>query len=471
LKTSIGKDPREAHRLVVKAWIMEAVTRSGVSIEALSIKMGRAPQWLLRIYYGRSKPIAPMKVIEQIADVTGYHVSDQVIQAISYLKSTSQFWSNQEVTPPTAEDAGSPVALEMMKLIHQAVTLRGERKAARNIEIVQLSFGLREGRPMKVSTIAAMMGVSRPHVLAKISSTLADLQSDRNKATPWLLHLWHTVRDMEGAAKEDVQDRLADLLGSVPLLEALRFYNEIQDEKVDLTFLPVHRAPERRNLTSPVEIPQALDVANRLQNYAGACRVADFKTFLESKLRRRVTIGRLRAAIEGLPNHRWLGTDKRWFEVSQTPGELTPMLRSVAKIIQVAKQSVDIETIYGGLCRASRGDRQAEAAEFTELVPPLEIVRDVLVGHPAFTRHSYSSLFSLVVEDMGWGTKDTNESLILAAMGASNSALTVEDCRSIRRADGEPLAINSIYSVLYTSCAIQRHGQRAYGIRGREVPE
>lgn len=468
-------DPKEIHRDVVREWLRAALTLSGRSAKGLSLDMGKGDAWLSNRVNRQSTVVPALAELYAISRVTGLPLTDDVSQALASLATMPRTRVTRLPVSPEISDQGSPVATEMVKLIQLAVHVCAAHGSEKNVERMRRRFGLTTGRAMTLREVADQETITRERVRqieARILEVLAEMGD--NLDTPALDRVHDRSLRMIGLPESSVQAALVDLLGNVPLMEALRFYQAIRPQRASIgrDNAAVYGREQLKVVTgkdgSEVRFVETVSqCARKLHSYAGACLLADLRTFVGARLKRQVSIEKIISAINVLPDACWLNGGQRWFHFRGDG--MTPMLERAANIIALARQPVEFETLYGGILCGVRGDRKSQAAQFADALPPPSIVLEILDNHPAFVRRLATSFSLKTVTVDPLSEMETDHRALLLAIDANGGALARGDLVRVKRADGSPVTKNSFTMCLYISSYIVRVGPSVYAIRGRDV--
>lgn len=473
--TRVKDDPKQVHREVVRGWLRRALTASGRSAKRLSVNMGKGDAWVSNRINRHSTLTPNLDELHAIARVLKYPLTDDVRKALVDLESMPRTRVTRRSAPPETPDQGSPVATEMVGLLQLAVHVCGAAGGDKNVERMRRRFGLTTGLGQTLQEVADQEGITRERIRqieSRIFEVLAEMGAEL--PSPILDQVHARALEMMGHPESTVQATLGELLGDVPLMEALRFYQAIKPRPASIgrdTAAVYGR--ERLNIVAVKDgvdtrfVEMVSQCARRLHAYAGACLLSDLRSFVETRLKRKVPIESLIATVSALPGAYWLGGGQRWFHFQEDA--TTPMLARVANIVAFARRPVEFETIYGGLLCGVRADRKSEAAGFTDPLPPPFVILEILDNHPAFVRRVATSfaLTEPMVDQLS--DVETDHRALLLAIDRNGGVLAKGDLVRVTRADGSAISKHSIGATLYNSSYIVRSGPAVYAIRGRDL--
>lgn len=144
--------------------------------------------------------------------------------------------------------------------------------------------------------------------------------------------------------------------------------------------------------------------------------------------------------------------------------------RKVALMIAIAVRPLHIETIMGGLARATRPEstRKSGTFRYTDPYPPLDVLASML-DKSRYFRRGYARTYSLATE---FDTDSENGPIatrILAALRASGGILTFDQMRKLRDKNGRRINRITLAAFLHCHPCIERIAYSTYCIRGYPV--
>lgn len=477
-EAALSPPPSSAElRQRIKAWTRAAWKASGKTQAVLSELMGQETNWLGLRISDATNVVLSRESMDTLSRLAGYALPQDVIAARDELISRRHMSRHALLGLQPSQGACRTAEDEMALLIdaaHQHIT---NGTADRNKAFMRLRFGVGTGKGATLAEVGERFSLTRERVRqieAKMLSRLAD--AAETFPTPMLDAVVAKVRESVGLPFEVVEKELQPLLGQVPLKEALRFQQEIRpsDDDLGAESAVIYGQQRVRVVTNGTESASLAAVvsmgARKLFSHAGACLISDLRMYLEDAHGiAPMPTATLVNVVEALPGMQWLPGGKRWFWFPSE--DLTPLLLRAAIIIGLAKEPVDLETLYAGMARDVRRRLDSDLAAYSDPIPPPSIVQSMLDGHPLFVRrearsHGLAMPFDPYIHLQGY-QKAIAERLE-AAGGAMHRADLID---GVARADGSLWSRDAIVLTLYLSPFIERIGRSVYALRGRVLSD
>jgi hypothetical protein len=272
----------------------------------------------------------------------------ETLQAANRFRSSSPFAKLTAVDDRRLETAGS-VEAEMLVILEAAS--QGRAQGSRDMGWVSRRFGIGTGRGETLEEIGATAGVSRERI-RQVESKMMDLARAvaYKKPLPMLTAVHERVQESCGLPLDSVEKELRPLLCSVPLREAIRFFEDLTgpERRVGYDHANIYglgnalkviaNSPSDKRFTSQVSA-----AARKLYSYAGAGLVHDVRSLVEGATKQPVNMRDLVRTMSALPEIEWLDGDCRWFQ--------SPRSRAMPRPSRLS------EAVTEPACRAGRGRR------------------------------------------------------------------------------------------------------------------
>jgi len=468
----------------IRRWCLDTVRASKLGRSRVADLMGVAVSTLDGMIrsYGKVRPTEGR--IAALAKACRVAVPGDIsaLTAMS-TKTVRQSWKQRLLAVDSASLAISAdtVEAEMSTLINLAAGIAGGERAEDVCEMLKMRFGIGAKRMSTLQEIGSRFGLTRERIRQreKMMSISLRAMSEEVK-TPRLDALASAAADRAGFPTRVLEAQWADRLGTVPLKGALAFLGRIRSEgKVPtVRTAPVYKrggfnhlpvlSTSKRDRTDATLVRRVSSGAYALQRYAGACSVADLARLLSLHYHLHLEPSVLDRILEGLPAGGWLDENQRWFGFSDQPMSVPE--RKVALMIAVAGRPLHIETIMGGLARATRPEstRKPGTSRYTDPHPPLDVLASMLDRSRYFSR-GYARTYSLATDFDTDSENGPVAARILEALRASGGILTFDQMRKLRDKNGRRVNRITVAAFLHCHPCIERIAYSTYCIRGYPV--
>lgn len=468
----------------IRRWCLDAVRAGKLGRNRVADLMGVAVSTLDGMIrsYGKVRPTEGR--VAALARACRVSVPEDIsaLTAMS-TKTVRQSWKQRllAVDSTLLTISADTVEAEMSALIDLAAGIAGGDRAEDVCEMLKMRFGIGVKRMSTLQEIGARFGLTRERVRQreKMMSISLRAMSEEVK-TPRLDALASAAADRAGFPIRVLEAQWAERLGTVPLKGALAFLGRIRSggkvptvrtapvyKRGGFNHLPV-LTTSKRDRTDATLVRRVSSGAYALQRYAGACSVADLGRLLSLHYHLHLEPWVLDRILEGLPAGGWLDESHRWFGFSDQPMSVPE--RKVALMIAVAARPLHIETIMGGLARATRPEstRKSGTFRYTDPHPPLDVLAPML-DKSRYFRRGYARTYSLATEFDTDSENGPVATRILEALRASGGILTFDQMRKLRDKNGRSINRITVAAFLHCHPCIERIAYSTYCIRGYPV--
>lgn len=468
----------------IRRWCLDTVRASKLGRSRIADLMGVAVSTLDGMIrsYGKVRPTE--RRIAALAGACRVSVPEDISTLIAMsATSVRQSWKQRllalDATLLTISE--DTVEAEMVALIDLAAGVAGGDRAEDVCEMLKMRFGVGLKRMSTLQEIGSRFGLTRERIRQREKMMSISLRAVSEEIkTPRLDALASAAADRAGFPIRVLEEQWAERLGAVPLKGALAFLGRIRSEGRVPTVrtAPVYKRGGFNHLpvltTSKGDRADATLVrrvssgAFALQRYAGACPVADLGRLLSLHYHLHLEPQVLGRILEGLPAGGWLDESQRWFGFSDQ--SMSVPERKVALMIAVADRPLHIETIMGGLARATRPEstRKSGTFRYTDPHPPLDVLASMLDKSRYFSR-GYARTYSLATEFDTDSENGPVATRILEALRASGGILTFDQMRKLRDKNGRRINRITVAAFLHCHPCVERIAYSTYCIRGYPV--
>lgn len=345
---------RDALRASVADWVRIAVERTEYTPAQIEGRLGLAPGWL----FDRTRPRAISGIslgqLHQLARLLGRPVPIAVQNAALQLEVKPTRPQQRVDAKPEADLLARcrSAAEEMECLLRIGAAARPAETQRRDLAAVLARYGVRQPAATP-RAIGERLGVTTERA-RQIETIILD--GAERAAVARSLHfleaLERAVEKSAGTPVPVVEARLVDVLGDVPLVEALRFLYRIRPER--------ERTPLVRQALSgkrAVPIVGATEDANgRIKALDTAARRLSerFGAFTVEALAAQASFEgprtQLLAWIGALPEVQWLDERRRWLALPSNSW----LARRVCLLLAVARGPLELASVYQGVEREAK---------------------------------------------------------------------------------------------------------------------
>lgn len=468
----------------IRRWCLDTVRASKLGRERAADLMGVPVSTLDGMIRSYGKVRLTEGRVALLARVCRISVPEDIAVLTAMLtKTVRQSWKQRLLAVDSAlfTISANTVEAEMVTLIELAAGIAAGDRADDVCEMLKMRFGIGAKRISTLQEIGSRFGLTRERIRQREKMMSISLRAVSEEVkTPRLDALASAAADRAGFPTHVLEAQWAERLGTVPLKGALAFLGRIRSEgKVPaVRTAPVYKrggfnhlpvlTTSKRDRADVTLVRRVSSGAYALQRYAGACSVADLARLLSLHYHLHLEPSMLDRILEGLPAGGWLDESQRWFGFTDQPMSVPE--RKVALMIAVAGRPLHIETIMGGLARATRPEstRKSGTFRYTDPHPPLDVLASML-DKSSYFRRGYARTYSLASEFDADPENGPIASRILAALRHSGGMLTFDQMRKLRDKSGRRINRITLAAFLHCHPCIERIAYSTYSIRGYPV--
>jgi len=466
--------PEDDPRRITKRWVYDAWRHSEMSQLDFALELGRSPAWLGQVF-SMSKTAAPSaEMADLIEKASGHRVTDAVNDALA-----RPFVDRRRRHPRSVrvDVTGLATADAVISRFIDSIVLPKVGNGPLHAELMRRRFGIGGRRAETLEQIGSSIGRTRERIRqieARMFKGIGRLSKKDAPIEP-LDAIADRVLASHGLPWDAVETQLRDILGLMPLREAMRFAQTLRGARKKVLYddaLIYAQEKVRVVATQPAHtrfMIQISTAARKFYSYAGAATVHDVRAYLEQHRSETLSSATVETALSSLPGLVWIGRGKRWFTFLDGK-TLSPLLQRVSALVTLARAPVDIDTIYAGLVRETKRNTGSLAEGFIDAVPPCAIVQEILDQHPLFSR-TLASAFILSEPINASGIDGEFNRAALDRMEQLGGIATRTDLEEVSLPDGRKISKYYVGVMLYLSFFIERVGPSIYAIRGRRISE
>lgn len=253
--------------------------------------------------------------------------------------------------------------------------------AERNAQVFRARYGGQGDSESTLSAIGEIHGITRERIRQIVDKQLSFLPTT-TVLTAQFDALAEACQELGAVAVPEAEERLRSLLGGTLSLQgAIDYGREVLGRSLPVQIIQIKKG-------DPVVLPGQLPtwfVAGISQSKAAIrhCGAAQINLVWALTMRQHgdwIAPDEFRSIIAHAPGFEWVDDDQAWYWFG-VDGSANRVVNRAIDILSNAKGALDIEVIYSGVTRYSRG-ASSDVAEDAGIWPPMEVVQRVLAKTP-----------------------------------------------------------------------------------------
>lgn len=458
----IGQPPGEctlASPGELKAWLRAArmFRRAGrLSQVQLSARLGISKLTLCHWENPSRSQIPSEDHVRKIASICGVPAPEVAFERMR----KSPYASRRRISAVKAETLAEEILWTGRVLSSHA---HDPQLVERNATIFQARFSGEGESSNTLQLIGDIHGMTRERVRQIVDKQMLHLESVEPRRECFdALH--EACRTLTPMPMSEAEATLRPLLGpGLSLQGAIDYGIQILGSR-----LPLHKV--KRKLAEPIVVAgdfpdwfdTAISASKTLIRHSGAAQFTLAWAMTLREYKSWISPEEFRKVIEHAPGFEWVDEGQSWFWFGPE-GSANRVIKRAIEILAAAKGALDIEVIYGGLARYSRG-RMSEVAEHAGVWPPIDVLRQLLARSPAFHCQQGDD-FKLLVPDDDIQSKAGSAQLILKALEERGGVASRSE---LRKAVVDDQGVNAITFAVTLSISplIRQVDRGVFAIRG-----
>lgn len=253
--------------------------------------------------------------------------------------------------------------------------------AERNAQVFRARYGGQGDSESTLSAIGEIHGITRERIRQIVDKQLSFLPTT-TVLTAQFDALAEACQELGAVAVPEAEERLRSLLGGTLSLQgAIDYGREVLGRSLPVQIIQIKKG-------DPVVLPGQLPtwfVAGISQSKAAIrhCGAAQINLVWALTMRQHgdwIAPDEFRSIIAHAPGFEWVDDDQAWYWFG-VDGSANRVVNRAIDILSNAKGALDIEVIYSGVTRYSRG-ASSDVAGDAGIWPPMEVVQRVLAKTP-----------------------------------------------------------------------------------------